>query len=230
MPGTDLSYRRRSYVTDANGGEVERGFAMVMPLRNGFAKAGGIDEAARAQEGRFQEAAEAEAAMAEADGESGDESDGGAEAARGGARAAGRVAAGGSFTLPLSQLSVERVAEEAGGSCSEGEGCAGSSSATPSAPDSPTAAPSAAPAKGGSFTRRGRVSPRAQEARSGTKAGVKLIKATADELELQVPNDRYVMMPHKAEAFVRLIWCGRRPPARHLHCASTLPTEACTRS
>ena len=44
----------------------------------------------------------------------------------------------------------------------------------------------------------------------GDKVGVQLIKATAHEIELDVPVDKYVMCAPKAETLVRLVW-ARRP-------------------
>lgn len=47
-------------------------------------------------------------------------------------------------------------------------------------------------------------------AAGGDKVGVQLIKATAHEIELDVPVDKYVMCAPKAETLVRLVW-ARRP-------------------
>ena len=44
----------------------------------------------------------------------------------------------------------------------------------------------------------------------GDKVGIQLIKATAHEIELDVPVDKYVMCAPKAETLVRLVW-ARRP-------------------
>ena len=42
-----------------------------------------------------------------------------------------------------------------------------------------------------------------------SKAGLKIIKATGDELELQVPYDNALMMPLKAETLMQMSWLNR---------------------
>jgi len=91
---------------------------------------------------------------------------------------------------------------------------AGSSSDPPPPLDAAVAGSGGACSRPGVPARRmlSRTLPRegSERTRPEDKVGIQLIKATADEVEIEVPIDKHVHSAHKAETLVRLEWL-RRP-------------------